>query len=50
MQRTPPLRGTLSLPPDKAICHRAVLAAALGIGTTEIHPWPLADDCQRTLQ
>ncbi|MBI3083925.1 MAG: 3-phosphoshikimate 1-carboxyvinyltransferase [Candidatus Omnitrophica bacterium] len=44
------MRGTLSLPPDKAICHRAVLAAALGIGTTEIHPWPLADDCQRTLQ
>ncbi len=43
------LRGTLTLPPDKAICHRAVLAAALASGNTEISPWPSADDCQHTL-
>lgn len=45
----PPLRGRVSVPPDKAICHRAVLAAALASGTTTIRPWPEADDCQRTL-
>lgn len=46
----PPLRGALTVPPDKAICHRAVLIAALANGDTEIRPWPAADDCQRTLQ
>ena len=45
-----PLRGALSVPPDKAIGHRAALIAALADGETEIRPWPSADDCQRTLQ
>ncbi|MDP3704202.1 MAG: 3-phosphoshikimate 1-carboxyvinyltransferase [Candidatus Omnitrophota bacterium] len=44
------LRGSLRVPPDKAICHRAVLAASIAQGRTEITPWPSADDCQRTLQ
>ncbi len=44
------LRGTLSVPPDKAISHRAVLLAALAEGPTRLTPWPAADDCQRTLQ
>ncbi|MBI2104243.1 MAG: 3-phosphoshikimate 1-carboxyvinyltransferase [Candidatus Omnitrophica bacterium] len=44
-----PLRGTLTVPPDKAICHRAVLLAAAAEGETDIRPWPSADDCQRTL-
>ena len=44
------LRGSLTVPPDKAICHRAVLAASIAQGRTEMTPWPLADDCQRTLQ
>ena len=44
------LQGTLVVPPDKAICHRAVLVAAVAQGKTEIAPWPRADDCQRTLQ
>ncbi len=42
--------GRLSVPQDKAICHRAALAAALASGRTEIAPWPIADDCQRTLR
>lgn len=37
------------MPPDKAICHRVVLASALAAGETAIAPWPDADDCQRTL-
>lgn len=43
------LRGHLNIPPDKSICHRAVLLAALAQGCTEIYPWPTSDDCQRTL-
>ncbi len=42
------LHGSLTIPPDKAICHRAVIAAACAAGDTTIAPWPLADDCQRT--
>ena len=45
-----PLQGTLTVPPDKAICHRVVLAAALATGETTLVPWPSADDCQWTLQ
>ena len=50
VHRPPSLQGTLTVPPDKAICHRAVLIAALAKGATKICPWPSADDCQRTLQ
>lgn len=50
VHRSPSFCGTLAVPPDKAICHRAVLIAALAKGATEIHPWPEAEDCQRTLQ
>ncbi len=49
LQRMPPFRVSLQVPPDKAIAHRAVLAGALAHGATEIIPWPSADDCQRTL-
>ena len=44
------LQGTVTVPADKAICHRALLAAAVAAGTTQIGPWPEADDCQRTLE
>ena len=50
IHHAPPLQGTLVVPPDKAVCHRAVLVAALATGDTEIRPWPAADDCQRTLE
>ena len=50
IHRAPPLQGALTLPPDKAICHRAVLMASIADGRTTIHPWPSADDCQRTLE
>ncbi len=46
---TTPLQGTLALPADKAICHRAALLCALATGTTTIRPWSIAEDCQRTL-
>ena len=44
-----PLTGTLRVPPDKAICHRAVLVGAVAVGETTISPWPASEDCQRTL-
>ncbi len=50
IQQSRALHGTVTLSPDKSICHRVVLAAALAHGTTEIVPWPDADDCQRTLE
>ena len=40
--------GGLAVPPDKSICHRFVLLAALSEGTTTLGPWPQAEDCQRT--
>lgn len=42
--------GNIRIPPDKAICHRAVLLSSLAEGRSRLHPWPAADDCQRTLQ
>lgn len=44
------LQGTVTVDPDKAICQRAVLLGALADGTTRIHPWPSADDCQHALR
>jgi len=44
------LSGTLALPADKAICHRAALVCALADGPTELAPWSTAEDCQRTLE
>ena len=43
------VRGTVSMPADKAICHRAALLAALSSSTVEIKPWATGDDCRRTL-
>ena len=43
------LRGALTVPADKAVCHRAVIAGALASGDTLLSPWPQAEDCQQTL-
>lgn len=42
------LRGTVLLPPDKSIAHRAMLFASLGEGLSEIHNFPSAADPQST--
>ncbi len=49
LQRPTQLSGSLRIPPDKAICHRAALLSALAQGKTKLSPWPSAEDCQRTL-
>ncbi len=43
------LSGTIVVPADKAICHRAALLCALVDGSTRISPWSEAVDCQQTL-
>jgi 3-phosphoshikimate 1-carboxyvinyltransferase len=44
-----PLTGTVSVPGDKSISHRAVLLAALGEGSSTIHGLSSGDDVARTL-
>jgi 3-phosphoshikimate 1-carboxyvinyltransferase len=43
------LRGTLSVPPDKSISHRAALAALLSTGQTTVHHYLAAEDTLATL-
>jgi 3-phosphoshikimate 1-carboxyvinyltransferase len=43
------LRGTLSIPPDKSISHRAALAALLSKGQTTVHHYLPAEDTLATL-
>lgn len=47
--QAPAVTGTLTLPADKAIGHRAAIGCALLEGSTQIDAWPLADDCRATL-
>lgn len=44
-----PLRGSISLPGDKSITHRAVILSALGEGTAEIVGYLPSEDCERTV-
>lgn len=43
------LRGTLRLPGDKSISHRAAMLAALATGTTRIENFATSADCAATL-
>ncbi len=43
------LRGTLEVPGDKSISHRAAIFAALAGGTTTIRHFLMAEDCLHTL-
>ncbi|HDD24445.1 MAG TPA: 3-phosphoshikimate 1-carboxyvinyltransferase [Chloroflexi bacterium] len=44
-----PLRGTVSVPGDKSISHRAILLAALADGVSRIVNFLDGDDCRATL-
>ena len=48
-RRTTPFRGTLTVPGDKSITHRALLFGALCSRRTVIHNYSSAADCTRTL-
>ena len=44
------LRGTLQLPGDKSISHRAAMLAAIAVGETRIENFSSAEDCRTTLK
>ncbi len=44
------LRGSLTVPGDKSISHRALLLGALAQGTSHVRNWLRAADCQATLK
>ncbi len=51
--RTPlkkhPLRGTVAVPGDKSITHRAVIFSALAEGPSEVIGYLPSEDCERTM-
>jgi 3-phosphoshikimate 1-carboxyvinyltransferase len=47
--QTTPLRGTVTVPGDKSISHRAVMFAALAEGTSHVRRWLPAGDTLATL-
>jgi len=44
------LKGSLSMPGDKSISHRAVILGALSGGATRIDGWLAAEDCKASLE
>jgi len=44
------LRGSVTVPGDKSISHRALLLSALAEGATLVRGWLPAEDCQATLR
>ena len=46
---TRPLRGTASVPADKAISHRGAILGALAGGTTVVRGYSAAGDCRSTI-
>ena len=44
------LKGTIRLPGDKSISHRAALLSAMAVGETNIGNYGSAEDCETTLK
>ena len=44
------LRGTVDLPGDKSISHRAAMLAAIAVGETRIKNFSTAEDCRTTVR
>lgn len=44
------LHGSLALPGDKSISHRAAILGALALGHTKVTGWLPAEDCRRTAE
>ena len=43
------LKGKISVPGDKSISHRAAMLGALGMGTTQVQGFLMAEDCLNTI-
>jgi 3-phosphoshikimate 1-carboxyvinyltransferase len=48
VRRSPGWQGTIAVPGDKSISHRALILGALAEGTTHIRNWLPAEDCWST--
>ncbi|MCP9438617.1 MAG: 3-phosphoshikimate 1-carboxyvinyltransferase [Nitrospira sp.] len=46
----PPLKGTISVPGDKSITHRAIILASLGEGVSTISGYGRGEDCLNTMR
>lgn len=49
VKRTGPLKGTMTVPGDKSISHRAIMLGALSEGITEINNFLMGEDCLSTI-
>ena len=47
---SPPLEGSIRLPGDKSIAHRAVILSSLSAGTARISNFPFNRDCLQTIR
>ncbi len=43
------LRGTISVPGDKSITHRAIILSALAKGRSQVQGYLVSEDCERTI-
>jgi 3-phosphoshikimate 1-carboxyvinyltransferase len=50
IQKSGPLKGTVSIPGDKSISHRAIMFGALSKGTTEVTNFLQGADCLSTIR
>lgn len=50
VERKVPLKGSLTVPGDKSISHRAVMLGSIAKGKTTIHGLLTGDDCLHTIQ
>ena len=49
ISRVPSLKGTIQVPGDKSISHRAVMFGSIAEGTTKIHNFLAGEDCLSTI-
>ncbi|MDD4112355.1 MAG: 3-phosphoshikimate 1-carboxyvinyltransferase [Herbinix sp.] len=49
IQKKGPLKGSMSVPGDKSISHRAIMLGALSEGITEVENFLMGDDCLSTI-
>ena len=49
IQKKGPLKGSMTVPGDKSISHRAIMLGALSEGITEIENFLMGDDCLSTI-
>ncbi|NJN70795.1 MAG: 3-phosphoshikimate 1-carboxyvinyltransferase, partial [Nitrospira sp.] len=45
-----PLRGTITVPGDKSLTHRAIILTALAEGTSTISDYCQGEDCLNTMK